>query len=165
MMKDFSGWEEYEGLSEGSGRSEKVWLKNPKNNEIGLFKYTKSDTTTEHISEKIAELLAERIDIKCAHIDIGTYHGRKGSMSYQINKHGENLIEGINLITRYYLFMIRMNFSIWNTIINTLTNEKIKEIIDNYAGNEISLKRAELIYKIICKKIHLLEEIFGRKEE
>lgn len=28
-MKDFSFWEEYEGASEGSGRSEKNWLQNP----------------------------------------------------------------------------------------------------------------------------------------
>lgn len=25
-MKDFAFWEEYEGASEGSGRSEKIWL-------------------------------------------------------------------------------------------------------------------------------------------
>ena len=29
MIKDFSSWEEYEGASEGSGRSEKIWLVNP----------------------------------------------------------------------------------------------------------------------------------------
>lgn len=31
-MKDFSFWEEYEGASEGSGRSEKLWLMNPDTN-------------------------------------------------------------------------------------------------------------------------------------
>jgi len=31
-MKNYSGWEEYEGFSEGSGRSEKIWLRNPDNN-------------------------------------------------------------------------------------------------------------------------------------
>lgn len=101
-MLDFSDWEEYEGLSEGSGRSEKIWLKNPMDNRIGLFKYTKSETTTEHISEKIAELLAEKIDIKTAHIDIGTYNGRIGCMSYLINTNGEILVEGVTLITKYY---------------------------------------------------------------
>ena len=25
-MKDFSKWDEYEGVTEGSGRSEKIWL-------------------------------------------------------------------------------------------------------------------------------------------
>ena len=29
QMKDFSNWKEYEGASEGSGRSEKLWLINP----------------------------------------------------------------------------------------------------------------------------------------
>lgn len=102
MMIDFSDWEEYEGLSEGSGRSEKIWLKNPVDGRIGLFKYTKSETTTEHISEKIAELLAEKIGLKTAHIDIGTYHDRIGCMSYLINANGEILVEGVTLITKYY---------------------------------------------------------------
>lgn len=102
MMIDFSNWEEYDGLSEGSGRSEKLWLKNPIDNKIGLFKYTRSEITTEHISEKIAELLAEKIGLKSAHIDIGTYHDRIGCMSYLINTNEEILVEGITLITRYY---------------------------------------------------------------
>jgi hypothetical protein len=38
-MKDFSDWKEYEGTSEGSGRSEKIWLKNPNTGETGLFNY------------------------------------------------------------------------------------------------------------------------------
>lgn len=37
-MKDFSYWKEYEGTSEGSGRSEKIWLQNPDTGQIGLFK-------------------------------------------------------------------------------------------------------------------------------
>ena len=36
-MKDFSFWEEYEGASEGSGRSEKIWLINPDTQQTGLF--------------------------------------------------------------------------------------------------------------------------------
>lgn len=40
-MKDFSFWEEYEGSSEGSGRSEKIWLQNPDTGQIGLFKFKK----------------------------------------------------------------------------------------------------------------------------
>lgn len=38
-MKDFSHWKEYEGASEGSGRSEKQWLINPDTAQTGLFKY------------------------------------------------------------------------------------------------------------------------------
>lgn len=41
MMKDFSFWVEYEGASEGSGRSEKVWLMNPDTGQTGLFKFKK----------------------------------------------------------------------------------------------------------------------------
>jgi len=53
IIRDFSSWIEYEGASEGSGRSEKIWLVNPENNTIGLFKFTKSNYTTEHLSEKL----------------------------------------------------------------------------------------------------------------
>ena len=52
-MKDFSFWEQYEGTSEGSGRSEKIWLINPDTNQIGLFKFKKDKETTDHISECI----------------------------------------------------------------------------------------------------------------
>ena len=41
-MKDFSHWKEYEGASEGSGRSEKLWLINPDTNQTGLFKLIES---------------------------------------------------------------------------------------------------------------------------
>ena len=40
-MKDFSFWEKYDGASEGSGRSEKIWLLNPDTDQIGLFKFKK----------------------------------------------------------------------------------------------------------------------------
>ena len=33
-MKDFSFWEEYDGVSVGSRRGEKVWLLNPDTNRI-----------------------------------------------------------------------------------------------------------------------------------
>lgn len=44
-MKDFSFWMEYEGASEGSGRSEKLWLMNPDTGQSGLFKFKKDLTT------------------------------------------------------------------------------------------------------------------------
>lgn len=53
-MKDFSFWEEYEGAAEGSGRSEKIWLKNPDTKQIGLFKFKKDASTTDHVSECVA---------------------------------------------------------------------------------------------------------------
>lgn len=102
MIKDFSFWLEYQGASEGSGRSEKLWLVNPENKAIGLFKFTKSDYTTEHISEKIAMQLAKLVDIECMEVEIGKYNNRVGSLSYRINDDDENLIEGIQLINKYY---------------------------------------------------------------
>lgn len=55
---DYTGWQPYEGLAAGSGRSEKEWLISD-DGRIGLFKYPKIDpatnsVTTEHISEHMA---------------------------------------------------------------------------------------------------------------
>ena len=102
IIFDFSSWLEYKGASEGSGRSEKIWLENPENGDIGLFKFTKSKYTTEHLSEKIAMEIAKLVDIECMKVDIGKYDNRVGSLSYRINKDGENLVEGIQLINKYY---------------------------------------------------------------
>lgn len=95
MIIDFSSWQEYQGASEGSGRSEKIWLVNPVNDNVGLFKFNKSEYTTEHLSEKIASELGQIIGIKCSKIDLGTYDSRIGSLSYKINKNEDILIEGI----------------------------------------------------------------------
>lgn len=102
-MKDFSFWEEYEGTPEGSGRSEKMWLKNPDTDQIGLFKFKKDNLTTDHISECIAFDLANLIGIPCARFEVGTYKGREGSMSYNIVTHKKQiLIEGIYCISLQY---------------------------------------------------------------
>lgn len=102
-MKDFSHWSEYDGASEGSGRSEKIWLINNQNNAIGLFKYRKDDDTTDHVSECIAYKLACLLGIECAEFELGEYNGRVGSMSYSVLKRPrETLIEGINYIISLY---------------------------------------------------------------
>lgn len=102
-MKDFSFWEEYKGASEGSGRSEKIWLQNPDTGQIGLFKFKKDVGTTDHISECIAYEIAQLLDIPCAKFELGRYHGREGSISYSIIKNSsQNLVEGINFITLLY---------------------------------------------------------------
>lgn len=102
-MKDFSCWKEYEGTSEGSGRSEKIWLQNPETGQIGLFKYKKDEGTTDHVSECIAYQLAELIGIPCAKFELGLYRGREGSISYNIIEEADQiLIEGIYFITLAY---------------------------------------------------------------
>lgn len=102
-MKDFSCWEEYKGTSEGSGRSEKIWLQNPDTGQTGLFKYKKDKGTTDHVSECIAYDLACLLDIPCAKFELGTYLGREGSISYNIiQRNDEILIEGINFISLLY---------------------------------------------------------------
>ena len=102
MVVNYSHWHIYEGASEGSGRSDKEWLINQDNKEIGLFKFTKTDKTTEHISEKLSAELAKLIGLDCARIEIGKYDSRIGSMSYLINNETEILIEGIYLINKKY---------------------------------------------------------------
>ncbi len=102
-MKDFSFWMEYEGASEGSGRSEKLWLMNPDTGQSGLFKFKKDLTTTDHVSECIAYDLADLIGLSCVRFEIGAYRGREGSMSYNIVAHeGMTLIEGIYCISLKY---------------------------------------------------------------
>lgn len=102
-MKDFSYWERYDGLSEGSGRSEKVWLINPDTLQTGLFKFRKTEYTTDHISECIAYELAQSIGLPCAKFELGQYKGRQGSISYNIlQNQNEILIEGVNYINQAY---------------------------------------------------------------
>lgn len=95
-----------------SGKGKKIWLKNPNNSNEGWFKYVKktfeknSDgscvETFENISEKIAELIAKEIKLPCAKIEIGTYHGNKGCLSYNILGKNRTMAEGISYISRKY---------------------------------------------------------------
>lgn len=98
-IKNFSNWKEYDGASEGSGSSEKIWLKS-EDGQIGLFKFPKTDPvdnkeTTEHISEHLAHKIGEAVGVLTARVDVGTYNGRIGSLSYFVCKENEYLKEGI----------------------------------------------------------------------
>ena len=132
-MIDFSQWKEYDGASEGSGRSEKIWLINPESNQVGLFKYKKDKNTTDHISECIAYQLACLLDIECAKFELGTYNGREGSMSYRITNDKQSLIEGINYIMFKYpqydkdLLKDRVNGKVYSL-------EMIKESVQYFLG-------------------------------
>lgn len=100
---NFDSWKVYDGASEGSGRSEKVWLISD-TGEIGLFKYPKIDPvdqkeTTEHISEHLAHQLGNVLKVSTAKVDIGIRDGRIGSMSYLVRKQNEALVEGIDFIS------------------------------------------------------------------
>lgn len=122
-MKDFSHWKEYEGASEGSGRSEKQWLINPDTKQTGLFKYKKDVGTTDHVSECIASDLANLIGIPCAKFEIGMFHGREGSISYNIVEHdGMMLIEGI-----YCISILHNDFD-------------VEKLIDTKSGERYSLE-------------------------
>lgn len=103
---NFDSWKVYDGASEGSGRSEKVWLISD-SGEIGLFKFPKIDPqdqkeTTEHISEHLAHQLGNILKVPTARVDIGVRDGRIGSMSYLVPQKNEALVEGIDFMSGEY---------------------------------------------------------------
>ena len=131
MMKDFSAWKEYEDGTEGSGRSEKIWLQNPDTEQIGLFKFKKDSGTTDHVSECIACQIAQKLELPCAKFELGIYDGREGSMSYNIIDTEEAiLIEGINFITKVY-----PEYDEEYGYYKGITLKEIKVIVDKYSSD------------------------------
>ncbi len=106
VLINFDNWEVDEDSPFGSGASEKKWLINPETKQKGIFKFPKGidigKPTGEYWAEKLSSQLAEVIGMECAKVDIGTFNGRIGSMSYMILKDDEELIEGIQYITNIY---------------------------------------------------------------
>lgn len=148
---DFSTWEPYEGLSEGSGRSEKSWLIAP-DGKIGLFKYPKTGSdTSEHISEHLASQIGNLLNIKTATIDIGRYHGRMGSMSYLVNESNESVIEGIALLSGVYP---RFNA-------NTLQDEETGEY---YCINQLARVTHGIISPDFFTNMMLFDYIIGNSD-
>lgn len=139
-MKDFSFWREYEGTSEGSGRSEKIWLQNPDTGQTGLFKFKKDVGTTDHISECIAFQIAQLLGIPCAKFELGTYLGREGSISYNIIERPKQiLIEGIYFITLIYPEYNSEQFIDINTQ-HRYSIEMVKSSIEKFVPIENFLK-------------------------
>ena len=54
------------------------------------------------MSEKIAELIAKELKLKCARIEIGTYCGDKGCLSYNMVNDTQTMTEGVSYISRKY---------------------------------------------------------------
>ena len=135
-VKNFDNWKEDTDSGKfGSGASEKVWLVNPETNEKGIFKFPKIKTdgtiTGEYWAEKLASEIGKLIDVKCARVDIGTYKGRLGSMSYNILKENETLNEGVTYIQVKYPFYNK------KTLINEYNNEKYSlQMINNSLSDE-----------------------------
>ncbi|MFR1833657.1 MAG: HipA domain-containing protein [Lachnospiraceae bacterium] len=147
-MKDFSFWEEYEGASEGSGRSEKIWLQNPDTGQTGLFKFKKDVGTTDHVSECIAYEIAQLLEIPCAKFELGMYHGREGSMSY-------NIIENSNQILAEGIYFITLIYPEYNPeqFIDVVTKhrysiEMVKKAIEKFVSIESFLKMLVFDYLI-----------------
>jgi len=106
LLINFENWEIDNESPFGSGASEKNWLINTITKEKGIFKFPKGieigEPTGEYWAEKLASQLAEVLEIECAKVDIGTFQGKVGSMSYMILKENEELREGIQYITTTY---------------------------------------------------------------
>lgn len=106
--KTFDDWPELEGLAEGSGASEKLWLQSPDGAVRGLFKFPKyedgapSKITSEHISEWLAAQLGKLVGVACAKVELGYYGGRIGSFSHLLTQPEESLIEGVSFICEAY---------------------------------------------------------------
>lgn len=107
-LRNYDNWKEWEGASEGSGRSEKIWLCNEKG-EKGIFKFPKTvdrktllPNSTEFISEHLAYLIAEKLNLKSAQIEIGYRDGRIGCMSKSFLKENQVLEHGVEFITLTY---------------------------------------------------------------
>ena len=98
---DCSSWNTWDGMAEGSGRSEKEWLVSD-HDQVCLFKYPTSAVTTEHVSEHMACQIGKLIGIETAEVDLGCRNGRMGSISYQINTAHQDLVEGIWFISGRY---------------------------------------------------------------
>ena len=102
MLINFDNWEVDEDSPFGSGASEKKWLVNPITYQKGIFKFPKGidigNPTGEYWAEKVDSELALVLELECAKVDIGTFNGRIGSMSYMILNEQEDLIEGIKFI-------------------------------------------------------------------
>ena len=147
-MKDFSFWEEYEGASEGSGRSEKIWLQNPDTGQTGLFKFKKDVGTTDHVSECIAYEIAQLLGLPCAKFELGMYHGREGSMSYNIiKKSNQMLVEGIYFITLIYPEYNPEQF-IDSVTKHRYSIEMVKKAIEQFVSIEGFLKMLVFDYLI-----------------
>ena len=90
----------------GSGASKKHWLINNNNSLRGIFKYPKithdGNITGEYWAECLAYDIAQTLGIACAKVDIGTYQGDKGSMSYMLLEKDEALVEGISFLNIKY---------------------------------------------------------------
>lgn len=102
----FDDWTEEDGLPEGSGTSEKIWLRSPDGEKCGLFKFPKTQDwpdgtqtiSTEHISEWLAYQLGELLSIPCAKVIIGYRDGRIGCLGELLTSQGVDLVEGVNFI-------------------------------------------------------------------
>ena len=159
IIKKFDKWiPDREKLDSGKGK--KIWLTNPRNANVnGWFKYVKctkekyendkSINTFENISEKIADLIAKRLKIKNAKIDIGTYNNEIGCLSYNVLRDNQTMSEGVAYISRIYnkydsnlcQDIESGEYYCLQMILNSLPNEELKNeflkimIFDFLIGN------------------------------
>lgn len=97
-MIDLSNWREiYDTIS--PGRREKYWLESPDKKQVGLFKYPKTDKSTDFISEFISYKICEQLNIPVAKVSIACLNNRIGSLSYKIDG---QLLDGVTILSSFY---------------------------------------------------------------
>ena len=138
--------------SNGSGAIEKIWLVNPQDGKRGLFKFPKiksdGSVTGEYYAEKIASELGRLIKMPCADVDIGTYKGRVGSISYNFLKNNEFLNEGINFIQERY---------------PSYNKNKFEEALEGLKYNVQMLKNLNINFEDILKMI-IFDALIGNSD-
>ena len=128
---NFSGWEDL--YLPASGVREKKWLRNNETNELGLFKFPKTEYTGDYWAEKLAYELGKLTDIETARTEIGVYNGRRGSFSYNILNNGEYLLEGHSIIGDVF------NFSTSSEIYDNIGHNYSVELLENVLADRFHL--------------------------
>ena len=118
----------------------------------GLFKFPKiksdGSVTGEYYAEKIASELGRLIKMPCAEVDIGTYKGRVGSISYNFLKNNEFLNEGINFIQERY---------------PSYNKNKFEEAMEELKYNVQMLKNLNINFEDILKMI-IFDALIGNSD-
>ena len=160
-MKDFSFWMKFEGASEGSGRSEKLWLINPDtdqtdelsplyDNSSSLCAYVKEDKIDQYLGKDM-RLWRSLIDTKSRSLIRISVSDEKQPTHLDVLKY---------LRQNYY----SQTIEIVNKIELTVTDVSLDDILYKYA-EVLTDKKIILIKKYLLGKIELMKEVYGIKRE
>lgn len=99
-IADVSTWSG-DTFTQAPGVRQKIWLKNPDNQLLTLFKMPRMETG-EAWSEQVTSVLGRRLGFDTAHTRIAIYKGIIGSLSDNFTTSGEEFFEGGDVLSRAY---------------------------------------------------------------